>query len=459
MPLTRNTSFHRLGAHSSTSSSPLSSSARCGCRSLLFAPMVKLNTLQLPSKRLVLSYIIDWFVILYGSLHFVLLVGVPVPRAIAGVGGGVHYADPYYRPFSVIDLGISFPHQRNETVPPWLLVVLAMIIPGVTIFVVCLILLPGPTADKNTPKLLIWRRKFWEWNTGWMGLGLSLASAFFITESLKNLFGKPRPDMLSRCNPSLDRLNDPNIVVGGYGQDISNRWVLVTREICLQTDRQFLNDGFRSFPSGHSSFGWAGLLYLSLFLCSKFSIGIPFLHPTQYTQNPQYTAHEKKQVSTLPRFRSRSPPRSLGEIVIPRSLSSSTAGNDEREGRPRRERGTPSSSVVVPLRNRAAAPPIPHLVLAFIPVAVAAWISTTRYTDFRHRGIDIFVGIIIGSCTAWGAFRWYHLPIRRGAGWSWGARSRKRAFGIGVGEGNYVGTEGWGERAVEEGRSEEPLER
>lgn len=35
------------------------------------------------------------------------------------------------------------------------------------------------------------------------------------------------------------------------------------------------------------------------------------------------------------------------------------------------------------------------------------------------------------------------MPIRQGAGWSWGARSRDRAFYIGLGVGSYVGPEGW----------------
>jgi hypothetical protein len=35
------------------------------------------------------------------------------------------------------------------------------------------------------------------------------------------------------------------------------------------------------------------------------------------------------------------------------------------------------------------------------------------------------------------------MPISRGAGWSWGARSRDRAWCIGVGRGGYVGLEGW----------------
>ena len=94
-------------------------------------------------------------------------------------------------------------------------------------------------------------------------------------KGMKNLFGKPRPNLLARCQPDLDNIGAH--VVGGWGQDISMRWTLVESSICTQTNMRILDDGFRSFPSGHSSFSWAGMLYLSLFLCSKFAIAIPFL--------------------------------------------------------------------------------------------------------------------------------------------------------------------------------------
>lgn len=41
------------------------------------------------------------------------------------------------------------------------------------------------------------------------------------------------------------------------------------------------------------------------------------------------------------------------------------------------------------------------------------------------------------------------MPIREGAGWAWGARSRERAWGVRVGVGGYVGSEGWSSNNVE----------
>jgi membrane-associated phospholipid phosphatase len=119
-----------------------------------------------------------------------------------------------------------------------------------------MVFVPGPTASRGTPKALIWRRKLWEWNIGWMGLALSLATAFMITQGMKLMFGKPRPDLLSRCNPDLERINEFLVTPVLKGVVSSPNWVMVTSGICRNPDRSRggeLMDGFKSFPSGHSS--------------------------------------------------------------------------------------------------------------------------------------------------------------------------------------------------------------
>lgn len=37
----------------------------------------------------------------------------------------------------------------------------------------------------------------------------------------------------------------------------------------------------------------------------------------------------------------------------------------------------------------------------------------------------------------------YHLPVRRGAGWSWGPRNTDKAWGVGVGVPSYADVKGW----------------
>lgn len=61
-------------------------------------------------------------------------------------------------------------------------------------------------------------------------------------------------DLLDRCQPALEAVS---------------KWGLVDHTICTQPDVGLLRDGFRSFPSGHSSLAFAGLGYLTLYLMGK----------------------------------------------------------------------------------------------------------------------------------------------------------------------------------------------
>ena len=85
-------------------------------------------------------------------------------------------------------------------------------------------------------------------------------------------------------------------------------------------------------------------------------------------------------------------------------------------------------------RKHAAAPPLYLLVLVLIPIFGAIYIASTRYTDGKHEGFDVGFGSLEGLICAWFAFRWYHLPIRRGSGWAWAPRHPSAAFGLGDSE-------------------------
>ena len=98
---------------------------------------------------------------------------------------------------------------------------------------------------------VIYRLKLWEWHVGWLGLALALATTLLFTEGMKNLFGKPRPDLLSRCDPDL--ANIVTSTVGGFGDRVSQGITLVSSTICRQRDKGLVNGGFKSFPSGHAS--------------------------------------------------------------------------------------------------------------------------------------------------------------------------------------------------------------
>lgn len=357
------------------------------------------------SKRLIFSYVLDWVAVL----------------GMAAVAGGLAKIPPNKRPFSLTDPNISYPKVGKEKVPNGVAVLAGFFAPLIVIFIVCLVFVPGPTVAKGTPRVLIWRRKFWEFHTGVLGLALALASSFLITNGMKHQYGKPRPDLLARCNPDLNNI-EAHLVGGFYNQVIGANGGLVSWTICQDKGSE-LDDGFRSFFSGHASFSWAGLLYLTLFLCSKFAIAIPFLAPKPFSRDA-YSAFAERH----PRGRYHG------------ASSSGSFGKGSHDPAHSHEAYDPD---VVPVRNQAAAPPTYLLIIAFIPIGASIYISGTRYSDFRHFGFDILFGTFVGIVCGWFAFRWYHLPIRQGAGWSWGARSRDRAFFIGLGIDSYVGDEGW----------------
>lgn len=172
--------------------------------------------------------------------------------AIAAAAGGISFTTPYHRPFSPQDFDISYPHG-DDKISTSVLVIVSLVAPAVIIFLVSVIFVPGPTIRKDTPRSRTLKIKLWEWNTGWMGLALALASAFFLTEGVKNLTGKPRPDFLNRCDPDLSSESLATHTVGGVGQKVFNGLVMVSSTICKQKSKDILDDGFKSFFSGHAS--------------------------------------------------------------------------------------------------------------------------------------------------------------------------------------------------------------
>ncbi|KAI1386958.1 acid phosphatase/Vanadium-dependent haloperoxidase [Hypoxylon trugodes] len=367
-----------------------------------------------PSLVVVGSYAFDWIILI--------VVGV-----IGVVLGNI---TPNKRPFSLQDPNISFPFTQHETVTSAILLICNAVIPIVIILIVVLLFVPGPTVPEGTPRALIWRRKLWELHTGWLGLALALISAWIITQGMKNLFGKPRPDLLSRCQPDI--ANVANYIIGFHTPaddgtlDGAYNGQLVSADICKNPDRGLLDDGFRSYPSGHASSAAAGLIYLSFFLASKFAITFPFV--------PQHSSGNTGVVTAFPsRLRNGAIDTSYeavrNNLDLDRSVSPDPSAVKQIGAH---------TSTVLSIRRQAAAPPLYLLLLTVLPFFTAIFIASSRWFDFRHHGFDILFGFIIGTITAYFAFRYYHLPIRAGAGWAWGPRSHDKAFWAGLGSWSYA---------------------
>ncbi|KAH0162899.1 PAP2-domain-containing protein, partial [Aureobasidium melanogenum] len=204
----------------------------------------------LPAK-VVISYILDYVIIVVLAILFL----------------AIDKIDGFRQHFALQNYTLQYPYAVHERVPAGICYIIVVICPAIiicfwTLVIDGLFAHSQPTDAEGTGRRLGRYRlvdRLWELNCGILGLALSEGTAFVITGTLKNTVGKPRPDLIDRCQPKAGSV-DPS----PYG--------LSNSTICTQTDISILRDGFRSFPSGHSSSSFAGLFYLSLYLAAKLHI-------------------------------------------------------------------------------------------------------------------------------------------------------------------------------------------
>ncbi|XP_071739101.1 putative lipid phosphate phosphatase 3, chloroplastic [Rutidosis leptorrhynchoides] len=95
------------------------------------------------------------------------------------------------------------------------------------------------------------RRDVYDFHHAVLGLLFSVFITGVITEALKDAVGRPRPDFFRRCFPD--------------GNDLYDQW----GEVICHGDINVIRQGHKSFPSGHASWSFAGLGFLSLYLSGK----------------------------------------------------------------------------------------------------------------------------------------------------------------------------------------------
>ncbi|KAF8551341.1 PAP2-domain-containing protein [Imleria badia] len=150
-----------------------------------------------------------------------------------------HHVIGFKRHFSLTDLSLQHPYAVQQRVSTNALWLLGGALPlGVQIVV-------------NT----LFIRSWWDLHHSTLGLWLSITITSSITQIVKVTVGRPRPDLIARCQP-FPGSEDP-------------LWGLSTVDICTQTSKHILENGWRSFPSGHSSLSFAGLGFLTFYLAGK----------------------------------------------------------------------------------------------------------------------------------------------------------------------------------------------
>lgn len=175
-------------------------------------------------RQFMTSYAPDW--IISGVLWGIFWV---IDKHISG----------FKRHFSLSDVSLRYPYAVHQRVGTTALEFISFGIPLVT---QCLV-------------NLLTVRSWWDLHHSTLGLSLSLSMTRTITLLVKVTVGRPRPDLISRCQPAT-----------GSGDPLLG---LSTADICTQTVSAILEDGWRSFPSGHSSLSFAGLGFLAFYLAGK----------------------------------------------------------------------------------------------------------------------------------------------------------------------------------------------
>ena len=153
------------------------------------------------------------------------------------------FVEPFHRMFSLDDLSKQYPHAEVERVSAAQCLLYAGAGSLTVLILWCLMSRAG--VHKTHVTLL--------------GFFIGVVFTLFLTDVVKNAVGRPRPDVIARCKPAKG----------------TPAHQLVTIEVCTETHHHILQDGWRSFPSGHSSLSFSGLGYLAFFLMGQMHVLSP----------------------------------------------------------------------------------------------------------------------------------------------------------------------------------------
>ncbi|XP_015942141.1 lipid phosphate phosphatase 2 [Arachis duranensis] len=141
---------------------------------------------------------------------------------------------PFYR-FVGRDMleDLKYPMKEN-TVPVWAVPLYAVLLP-MAVFLL----------------FYMRRRDVYDLHHSVLGLLFAVLITAVLTDAIKDAVGRPRPDFYWRCFPD--------------GVEVYDKWGGV---VCHGKESD-IKEGHKSFPSGHTSWSFAGLGFLSLYLSGK----------------------------------------------------------------------------------------------------------------------------------------------------------------------------------------------
>ncbi|XP_074383313.1 lipid phosphate phosphatase 2-like isoform X2 [Apium graveolens] len=129
---------------------------------------------------------------------------------------------------------LKYPLQDN-TVPLWAVPIIAILLPLAVIIIYYFI-----------------RKDVFDLHQAVLGLLFAVLVTAVLTDSIKDAVGRPRPDFFWRCFPNGKGVFDPT-----------------TKNVMCTGEKSVIREGHKSFPSGHTSWSFAGLGFLAWYLSGK----------------------------------------------------------------------------------------------------------------------------------------------------------------------------------------------
>ncbi|CAH2053406.1 unnamed protein product [Thlaspi arvense] len=146
--------------------------------------------------------------------------------------------EPFHRyigPDMLTDLTFPF---FQDTIPMWAVPIVCILVP-ICIFTI----------------YYYFRRDVYDLHHAILGLAFSCLVTAVTTDSIKDAVGRPRPNFFYRCFPDGKPKFDPD-----------------TKDVVCHGVKKIIKEGYKSFPSGHTSWSFAGLAFLAWYLSGKIKV-------------------------------------------------------------------------------------------------------------------------------------------------------------------------------------------
>jgi len=167
----------------------------------------------------------------------------------------------YERKFSIYDETISYPYKKATERLNWYDLLHYTLIASCTIIVIVQLL-----------------KRSWLYNLhqAILGLFLSYLITNLFTDYIKNFAGRYRPDFLTVCDVDFKKVEEQflyyqNLTGSNINIDNFGPRKLFDTSIC-RCDKSEIPEEQKSFPSGHTSFAFATMVYLALYLAGQLRI-------------------------------------------------------------------------------------------------------------------------------------------------------------------------------------------